>query len=147
MQLEIVDYLRSHPAGVVATVGQDGTPQAAFVAIAATTDGELVFDAKRGSRKIANLRFNSRIAIVVGGTDDTTLQCEGIADIPDGAEREHAARAYLAAFPQFAASLRDSEIVVVRVRPTWVRFGDYRTDPPCIAEAVLSGPFDRQPGQ
>lgn len=137
MHAEIADYVRSHSAGVVATVGQDGAPQAAYVAIAATDRGELVFDAKRDSRKIANLRRDAHVAIVAGGADDTTLQYEGIAGIPEGDERDRATSAYLDTFPQFAESLRSSEIIVVLVRPRWVRFGDYRTAPPSITEADL----------
>ncbi|WP_456789819.1 GNAT family N-acetyltransferase, partial [Cellulomonas sp. P5_C5] len=62
----------------------------------------------------------------VGGRDGTTVQAEGIADLPDGADRDACARAYLAAFPQFEASLADPAVVLVRVRLTWARYGDYR---------------------
>ena len=134
MNAEMIEHVRSHPGGVVATVNAHGTPQAAYVAIAITERGELIFDAKRDSRKIANLLGDPRIAIVIGGEDSTTLQCEGTADMPDGDVLERAASAYLEAFPQFAESLRSGEIVVVRVRPTWVRLSDYRRDPPTITE-------------
>ena len=66
-----------------------------------------MLDARASSRKIANLRRDPRVAVVVGGRDGTTLQAEGVADLPDGADRDACARAYLDAFPQFAASLAD----------------------------------------
>ncbi|NUU19126.1 GNAT family N-acetyltransferase [Cellulomonas humilata] len=122
----LVQYVRAHGDGVVSSLGPDGAPQAAYLPIAATDRAELVFDARVTSRKIANLRRDPRVAVVAGGRDGTTLQCEGVADLPDGAERERCARAYLDAFPQFAASLSDDGVVLVRVRLTWARFGDYR---------------------
>lgn len=123
---QLVEYVRARGDGVVSTLGPSGEPQAAYLPIAATDSGELVFDARVTSRKIANLRRDARVAVVVGGADGTTLQAEGVADLPEGADRERCAAAYLAAFPQFAASLGADGIVLVRVRLTWSRFGDYR---------------------
>jgi PPOX class probable F420-dependent enzyme len=123
---ELVEYVRARKDGVVSTLGPDGAPQAAYLGITATDDGDLVFDTHASARKVANLRRDPRVAIVVGGGDRTTLQCEGIADIPVGAEREACARAYVATFPRFQGSMVDTGIVLVRVRLTWARFGDYR---------------------
>jgi PPOX class probable F420-dependent enzyme len=122
----LVDHVRTHGDGVVTSLGPDGQPQAAYVAITATDDGELVLDARTTSRKVANVRRDPRVAVVVGGPGGTTLQCEGLADLPDGPDRDRCAAAYVATFPQFASSLSDPAIVVVRVRLTWARFGDYR---------------------
>ncbi len=121
----------------MSSLGRDGAPQAAYLPITATDRAELVFDARATSRKIANLRRDPRVAVVVGGRDGTTLQCEGVADLPDGAERERCARAYLGAFPQFAASLSDEGVVLVQVRLTWARYGDYRPGFSSSAEVPL----------
>lgn len=123
---ELIEYVRAQGDGVVSSLGPDGAPQAAYLPITATDRAELVFDARATSRKITNLRRDPRVAVVVGGRDGTTLQCEGVADLPEGTEREACARAYLDAFPQFAASLSDDGVVLVRVRLTWARHGDYR---------------------
>ncbi|MBO3085999.1 GNAT family N-acetyltransferase [Cellulomonas fengjieae] len=123
---ELVEYVRARKDGIVSTIGPDGSPQAAYLGLTATDGGDLVFDSHASARKIANLRRDPRVAVVVGGADRTTLQCEGIADVPVGAEREACARAYLDAFPRFQASLADDGIVLVRVRLHWARFGDYR---------------------
>ena len=123
---ELVEYVRAQADGVLSTLGPDGSPQAAYLPIAATPTGELVLDARTSSRTVANVRRDPRVAVVVGGRDGTTLQCEGIADLPDGADRDACARAYLDAFPQFEASLADPGIVLVRIRLTWARYGDYR---------------------
>ena len=101
-----------------------------------TASGELVFDAREGSRKVANLRRDPRVAVVVGGPGGVTLQVEGVADLPAGSDRQRCAEAYVAAFPQFAASLADPGIVVVRVTVRWARWGDYRASPPVVEELV-----------
>ncbi len=128
-----VAFVREHGDGVLSTAGPGG-PQAAYLALAATDEGELVLDARASSRKVSNLRRDERVAVVVGGRDGRTLQVEGVADVPGGVVRERCGDAYRAAFPQFAGSLEDPGIVVVRVRPTWARYGDYRTSPPLVRE-------------
>ncbi|MFC7878624.1 pyridoxamine 5'-phosphate oxidase family protein [Isoptericola sp. NPDC057391] len=132
----VVEHVRAVGDGVVSTLGPDGGPQAAYLTLASTASGELVFDARDGSRKVGNLRRDPRVAVVVGGSGGTTLQVQGVADVPSGPDRERCAAAYAAAFPQFAASLADPGIVVVRVRVRWARWGDYRSSPPVVAELV-----------
>jgi hypothetical protein len=55
-----------------------------------------------------------------------TVQCEGIADIPTGADRDRCLQAYFAQYPDGVERVDDSEIVHVRVRPSWLRYSDYR---------------------
>lgn len=137
---ELVDYVRMQRDGVVSTIGPDGAPQAAYLSIAATDRGELVFDAKPDSRKVANIRRDARIAVVIGGRDGTTLQCEGLADVLDGDDLIRCSAAYVDAFPEFAASVRSGVVVVVRVRLGWARFGDFRRAAPDVREVELDLP-------
>jgi PPOX class probable F420-dependent enzyme len=132
----VVAHVRATGDGVVSTLGPDGGPQAAYLTLAVTDAGELVFDARAGSRKVANLRRDPRVAVVVGGGGGTTLQAQGVADVPTGVDRERCAQAYRSAFPRFAASLADPGIVVVRVRVEWARWGDFRASPPVVEELV-----------
>jgi Pyridoxamine 5'-phosphate oxidase len=134
---ELIDYVHAQRDGVVTTVGPDGGPQAAYLSLAATGRGELVFDAKADSRKVANLRRDPRVAVVAGGRDGTTLQGEGRAVFPEGEELARAEAAYLAAFPEFGPSLRRAGVVVILVRLNWARFGDYRAETPVITEVSL----------
>lgn len=132
-----IDYVREHADAVIATIGPAGEPQAAFLPVAVTELGELVFDARRGSRKVTNLERDPRIALVLGGRDGTTLQCEGTADLPEGEERARLAESYASAFPEFADSLGLPEIVVIRVRAEWARLGDYREGAGSVRELRL----------
>lgn len=133
----LIDYVRAQRDGVITTAGPDGGPQAAYLSLAATGRGELVFDAKTDSRKVANLRRDPRAAVVVGGRDGTTLQGEGRAVFPEGGELARAEAAYLTAFPEFGPSLRRADVVVVLVRLNWARFGDYRLETPLITAVSL----------
>lgn len=137
----LIEYVRAHGDGVVSTLGPGGgAPQAAYLSIAATDRGELVFDARPESRKVANIRRDPRVAVVVGGPDGTTLQCEGIADVLDGDDLVRCSAAYVDAFPEFAASVRNGDVVVIRVRLEWARFGDFRGAAPELREVGLDSP-------
>src|SRR6478609_1511742 len=98
----LVEFVRAHRDGVLSTLGPDGSPQSAYLTLTATDGGELVLDARAVSRKVANLLTDPRVAVVVGGRAGSTLQCEGVADIPSGADHDACAAAYAAAFPEFA---------------------------------------------
>ena len=124
---ELVQYVHTHGGGVVSTVGADGTPQGAYVAVAATDDGELVFNAKPASRKVANILRDARAALTIGGRNGTSLQCEGVAEVLGGADLTQCADAYYSAFPQFTRSNGD-DIAFVRVRLAWARYGQYVGD-------------------
>lgn len=129
--------MRARRAGVVSTLGPGGEPQSAYLTLAATDRGELVFDAKPDSRKVANLRRDPRIAVVTGGPDGTTLQAQGIADFPAGADLERCTAAYLAAFPEFAGSFDAGAVVVLRITLEWARHGDFRGREPELREVRL----------
>ncbi|KQM82069.1 pyridoxamine 5'-phosphate oxidase family protein [Agromyces sp. Leaf222] len=136
----LIEYVREHGDAVVSTIGPDGAPQSAYLSITATDLGEFVFNARGGSRKIANLRRDPRIAVVVGGHDKTTLQAQGEAEVlaPGSAESARCADAYAAAFPWFGESLTKTEFELVRVSLQWARYGDYREGPPVSVEVELS---------
>jgi len=134
---ELIAYVRAQRAGVVSTLGPDASPQAAYLAITVSDRGELLFDAKPDSRKIANLRRDGRVAVVVGGADGTTLQAEGRADFPAGAELERCTAEYLDAFPEFAGSFEAGAVVLVRIVLDWARHGDFRGETPVMREVAL----------
>lgn len=133
-QAAFVAFVRDRGLAVLATCGPDGAPQAALVGVAATGRGELVFDASRRSRKVRNLTADPRVALVVGFDDEVTVQCEGLADLPSGAEHRRCLEAYLRQYPDGRRRAEDPDTVHVRVRPQWVRSCDYGADPVRIEE-------------
>ena len=140
-EAELLTFLRSHRYAVEATASASLAPQAAIIGIAATDQMELVFDTLASSRKAANLRTNPRVALVIGGWNDAdprTVQYEGVADLPSGAELEEVKQVYFATFPDGPTRLSWPGITYVRVKPVWVRVSDFTSDPPTITERTFS---------
>ncbi len=124
---EFVSFVRERGLGVIATIGPQGSPQAAVVAILATDLGEIIFGTYRSSRKFANIRQRPQVALAIGwDEDEVTVQCEGIADEPAGADMDRCLKSYLAAFPREQPLVENGELGLVRVRITWIRYDDPR---------------------
>ena len=135
--IRLLDFLRQHRLAVEASVSAQEWAQAAVVGIAVTDRFEIVFDTLASSRKAVNLRWNPKLAFVIGGLiagDERTVQYEGIADEPTGVELERIKQAYYSVYPDGRDRLSWPGIMYVRVRPTWLRYNDYNIDPPQIVE-------------
>ena len=122
---EFIAFVRERRLGVVATVGPQGTPQAAVVAVLATDLGEVLFGTERGSRKFTNIQQRPDVALAIGWDDDEiTVQCEGIADEPSGADMDRCLKCYLETFPREQRLVENGELALVRVRMSWIRYDD-----------------------
>src|SRR5271169_1841256 len=77
---ELFKFLDGEGLGVLATVTEDGTPQAALMGVVVTPELELIFDTVKSSRKYPNLKHSSRVAFVFGCSSEVTVQYEGIAE-------------------------------------------------------------------
>lgn len=121
----LLSFLQKHRLGIQSTVSPSGEPQAAVVGIAVTPRLEIVFDTLDTSRKCRNLRAYPRIAFVIGWDQEITVQIEGIADEPTGAERNRILEAYFAVYPDGRERLAWKGITHFRVRPTWIRYSDF----------------------
>ena len=147
---ELVAFIGRHRLGVLATVAESGAPEAAVVGVAVTADLELVFDTLGSTRKAENLRRDPRIAFVIGWDQEQTVQYEGLADEPAGPELERLKAVYFAAFPDGPSRLSWPGITYFRVRPTWVRYSDFRGTQAMLlelsgAELVQDPPADPPP--
>jgi len=134
---EVLDFLRANRLAVQASRGSGETIQAALVGFAVTDALEIVFDTLNTTRKVANLRGSPRVALVIGGWsagDERTVQYEGIADEPTGAELERLKRVYFAAWPDGPSRAQWPGLVYVRVRPTWIRYSDFNRTPAVVVE-------------
>ena len=137
---ELLQFMRAQRLAVEASVSPAQGAQAAVVGIAATDQFEIVFDTNINARKAANLRANPRVAFVLGGLtpgDERTVQYEGDADFPSGAELERLQEVYFEVWPNGRRRAKDPGLLYVRVRPTWIRFSDYNQYPPVIDELDL----------
>jgi len=134
---ELLRFMGMQRLAVQASCAVDGGVQAALVGIAVTDGFELVFDTLATTRKAQNLRASPHAAFVIGGWttgDERTVQFEGIADEPVGAELERIKASYFATWPDGPARALWPAITYFRVRPTWIRFSDFNTNPPQIIE-------------
>jgi general stress protein 26 len=132
---QLVLFLRRYKLAVEATLPAGaGAPQAAVVGFAVSDALEIVFDTLDSTRKYRNLRTDPHVALVIGWDHEATAQIEGIADFPEGEELERLRECYFVPYPDGRERLAWPGITHVRVRPTWVRFSDYRQDPPLIVE-------------
>jgi general stress protein 26 len=133
----LLEFLRGHRLAVQTSVSETVAPQAAVVGFAISDQFEIVFDTLASTRKAQNLRQNPKIALVIGGLlggDERTVQYEGIADEPSGPELALLQQVYYTAYPDGPSRLSWPGLIYIRVRPTWVRYSDYNTDPPVIVE-------------
>jgi hypothetical protein len=133
----LLAFMRTHRVAVQASVTASATAQAAVVGIAITDQFEVVFDTLGSSRKAANLRANPSIALVMGGRlpgDERTVQYEGMADEPQGDERDRLKAVYYDVYPDGRDRLSWPGLTYVRVRPTWIRYSDFGQPTPLIVE-------------
>jgi PPOX class probable F420-dependent enzyme len=123
---ELLAFIRRHRYAVQASTAPDGAPQASVVGIAVSDQLEIVFDTLGTTRKARNLRQDPRVALVVGWDDEQTVQLEGRADEPTGAELARLKGVYFEAFPDGPERERWPDITYVRVRLSWARYSDFR---------------------
>jgi hypothetical protein len=65
---------------------------------------------------------------------ERTIQLEGVADEPTGAELERLLELYFVRFPDGRERQKWPGIMYWRVRPAWLRYSDFSVDPPEIVE-------------
>jgi pyridoxine/pyridoxamine 5'-phosphate oxidase len=124
---ELLAFLQKHRLGVLSTVSPSGDPEAAVVGIAVTDRLEIVFDTLDSTRKCENLRGRNKIAFVIGWDEEITVQCEGIADEPKGADLDRLQKIYFAVYPDGPACLAWKSITYFRARLVWARYSDFNS--------------------
>jgi general stress protein 26 len=133
----LLEFLRLHRYGVEATHAAEGAPQAALVGFVINERLELFFDSFDSTRKVANLRRDPRIALVIGGQtlgDERTVQYEGeVEELSAGPELDEFKRQYFAVLPDGLRRSRLPRITYFRVRPRWIRYSDLNVYPGEIA--------------
>ena len=120
--------------GVVSSIANDGSPQSALVGIAVTPELEIIFDTLRSSRKYRNLIARPACSFVVGWNGEQSVQYEGNAVEPQGAEMERIREAYFAVWPDGRARLAWQGLTHFVVKPRWLRYSDFDQSPPQIVE-------------
>jgi general stress protein 26 len=127
---QIVDYLGSHNIMTLATVTSDGAPAARTLEYA--SDGATVYFATfNGSRKVADIKRNPRVAYTVDEDykDWMTIQgvkIEGMATIlSDPAAMGQAAQIFMAKYPFVANFPPNPDLIFIKIEPVTGYFLDY----------------------
>jgi len=136
---QLIRFVQRQRLGVVSSLAPDGAPQSAVVGIATSDAGEIIFDTLGTSRKAANLRRDPRVSLVVW-ENERTVQLDGMADEPTGADRDRLREVYFTVYPGGRERLSWPGLTHFRIVPTWGRFSDFEASPePLIVELDLPG--------
>jgi general stress protein 26 len=122
---EVYQFMKSERLAVLATVSEEGRPEAALMGYAVTPQLEIIFDTVKTSRKYPNLKKNPQVAWVIGCATEVTVQYEGVAKELEDEELAKFKKTYFAAFPEGPARESWPGITYFVVRPKWVRYCDY----------------------
>ena len=133
----VQEFLARHRYGVVSSLGERGVPESALVGIAVTPEMEIIFDTLRLSRKYPNLIARPECSLVVGWEGEQTVQIEGVAMEPSGAELARYQALYFAVWPEGKERTAWPGIAYIVVRPRWVRYSDYGQVPAVVVEITL----------
>jgi pyridoxine/pyridoxamine 5'-phosphate oxidase len=131
---EIYKFISEQKLGVLGSISPEGKPQSVLVGIAVTPELEIIFDTVKSSRKYWNLVANPKCSFVVGWAGEVTVQFEGEARQPEGAELARYQQVYFTRWPDGPSRLNWPGITYFVVRPTWIRYSDFDQNPPSIEE-------------
>jgi general stress protein 26 len=134
----LYDFLSSHKLAVISSVSSDNFPQSALIGFAVAHELRIIFDTVTDSRKYHNLISNPNASLVIGWNSEKTAQFEGKAYIPQFDELEELKAVYYQAYPdgwQRAATWPN--LTYFCIKPTWIRYSDFNTDPPQIIEMTF----------
>jgi Pyridoxamine 5'-phosphate oxidase len=133
----IHQFISQHRYAVISTLSSNNIPQSALIGIAVSENLEIIFDTVKSSRKYPNLIANLNCSLVVGWENEQTLQLEGLAYEPQGADLTRCQKIYFQTWPDGPTRLHWPGLVHLVVRPTWLRYSDFNQSPPQISELTF----------
>lgn len=125
-------FLKTHTAGVLASVGIDSRPHASAVFYVSDESFNIYFLTKLNSRKYKAIQENPAVAFTIGRLDvPRTLQIEGMASELQSTDAKTAhvpdlMKTLTENNPLYVPLMKiDSEPVLMWIEPKWVRWGDF----------------------
>ncbi len=130
---EALAFLKAHSAGVLSTAGKGDKPHGSAIYYVADDAFNIYFMTLFASRKYQALRENPAAAFTIGTLDTPqTLQIEGtVTELTHEEEKtEHISQlidVLMSSSTHYApiTKLDRSEVVIMWLKPTWVRWSDY----------------------
>jgi len=130
----VYEFIAKQKLAVVSSRGPGGAPQSALVGIAVTPGLDIVFDTLETTRKYRNLVAAPECSFVIGCSSEVTVQYEGLAEEPAGAERARWKEIYFRTWPDGREREKWPGITWFAVRPRWIRYSNFEAQPPEIVE-------------
>ena len=126
---ELLRLTQQRYTATLATTSSNGQPQAAPMRYAVTDDFEIVMGTLHTSRKFANLRRNSKVAVLIWDSL-FSIQIDGAFDQPSGPDLERL-RDFFANENPLEARIRGGRPahVYFRIKPVWARYSDFMDEP------------------
>lgn len=133
MKARIQQFLTAHTTLTLATLAEDGRPQAAALFFAAMEDLSLIFISESRVRHSQNVTRDSRVAatIYADGQEWQSIrgiQLEGSCTLLLDESAAEARAVYLAKYPFIAENkmllAMLERVSFYKIRPTWIRFID-----------------------
>jgi Pyridoxamine 5'-phosphate oxidase len=135
----LYSFMRKQRYGVISSLSPSETPQSALVGIAITPQLNIIFDTVKTSRKYRNLTERPTCSLVVGWSGEQTVQLEGVAEEPEGADLKRYQASYFTVWPDGPGRMRWPGITWLVVYPLWIRYSDYSQTPRLIEEFAIAG--------
>lgn len=126
---ELLRLTRRREYATLATASPEGQPEAAPLRYAVTDEFELVMGTLSTSRKVANLRRNPKVAVLVWA-HEFSIQIEGVFDEPADDDLQRLSQRFADEFPREATVRRGRPShLYFRITPTWARYTDFSDEP------------------
>jgi general stress protein 26 len=131
----IMEYIEVHPAAVISSINDDGTPHAAVVYIFPASHHTLCFVTRNQTRKYQNIGQSAQVAVTIFDEhDSSTLQATGraflstdeqiLATMKERMEKMHAVRAD--AVPPIEKLQQSGDFVLVGIELQKARLAHYQ---------------------
>ncbi len=123
-------FLNSLDTCVIATVDQNGLPEAATVGFSHDDSFVFLIGTNKKSRKYANLTSNPACALVIGLEGSQTVQVEGSAEEVDAQTIEKRLEHHYDKVPTARRFQSDEGQTYFLITPTWLRHTNYANPEP-----------------
>ena len=136
----ILEFMKTHPVGVLSTVTPEGQTESAVVAFSEYEDFTLCIFTLINTHKYRNLEHEKRVSMVIGlGLEDNkTLQIHGVARELSSAEIAPYHKAHALKNPYSEKYLYNPDNKGFLIIPTWLRYSELSAKPPVIIEGEIS---------
>ncbi len=124
---------------VFATASKDGKPASAVLGYAIKEDLTILLSTQKTTKKYANIVENPRVALNFGWSfSEINIQYEGECSILDSGEEHEQLEAFFFQQNPHAEKFKNPNLVILKIRPTWIRLNDLTVTPPNEEEKNFS---------